>query len=287
MNEKLQYVNMLEIPVNTCNVSPMPPKEKKARRKKKVNPEAVKEQLLNKVNAQIVSDDFASEQGNSIEELQENAFLDAQLAGEITNLSEEITDNVIEEQNETPEYNTTSVYPMKKKKSKRFSIVGVQLCVIGVLLMAIFLTSAFVPNSGISVFFKNVFSSGQTELVDQRTFEDFAPVIAMGDKQNVQLTDGVITCSTKGSIYAPCDGVVSSFALDENGTYSIEITHCANFKTILSGVEIAYVGLNDSVYGNIPVGYLGEGITRMCFTDANGAMIVDYQIVDGSVVWAV
>ena len=85
----------------------------------------------------------------------------------------------------------------------------------------------------------------------------------------------------------PCDGVVTSIMRDGNGAFDIEITHCANFKTILSGVEIAYVGLNDTVYGNIPVGYLGEGVTKMCFTDANGAMIVDYQIVDGSVVWAV
>ena len=52
MNEKLQYATMLEIPVNTCNVTFQPTKKRKTRRKKDVNPEAVKQQLMNKINAE-------------------------------------------------------------------------------------------------------------------------------------------------------------------------------------------------------------------------------------------
>ena len=51
MNEKLQYASMLEIPVNTCNVTYKPIKKRRLKRKKHPSSEEVKNELLKKVNA--------------------------------------------------------------------------------------------------------------------------------------------------------------------------------------------------------------------------------------------
>ena len=133
---------------------------------------------------------------------------------------------------------------------------------------------------------KSVFGSGSSQaVVDEREFDEFSPVIMTAG--SVELNEGVITFGGKGSVYAPCDGTVSSVVVAENGLYTIEITHSENFKTIFSGLEFAYAGQGDSVFGNIPVGYMdGDGAT-MCFTDGSGAIISDYQLIDNSVVWAV
>lgn len=55
MNEKMQYATMLEIPVSTCNITYKPLKKKKPR-KKNASSEAVKQELMDKVNASVVSE---------------------------------------------------------------------------------------------------------------------------------------------------------------------------------------------------------------------------------------
>ena len=54
MNEKLQYASMLEIPVNTCNITLSPIKKRKFKRKKKEDAEVVKNKLIEKVNTEIM-----------------------------------------------------------------------------------------------------------------------------------------------------------------------------------------------------------------------------------------
>ena len=284
MIEKLQYATMLEIPVSTCNVTEVPTKKRRARRKQKPSPEAVKEQLLNKINENALKNDDAIE-GQALEDLDTQLTkTEEQLACEQGGQDAQMEKDALL----SGEENTASVYPLKKQKKKfRFSVVGVQLCIIGVLIATIFFTNAFVAESGINVFFKNVFGTEKTTQVDERTFEDFAPVIAMGGNQGVAMENGVISCEGKGSVYAPCDGVVSGLSKDESGKFIIEVSHSSNFKTILSGVEIAYVGIDDLVYGNIPVGYQNGGALSMCFTGADGSLITDYQIENGVVIWAV
>ena len=96
-----------------------------------------------------------------------------------------------------------------------------------------------------------------------------------------------MTFSGVGSVYSPCDGKITAVSTDINGKYVFEITHSENFKSIISGLDFAYAGLEDIVYANIPVGYVRESGATMCFKGGDGLVIADYQIVDGSVVWAV
>ena len=182
---------------------------------------------------------------------------------------------------------TAEVRPLKKQRGKfKISVIGVQLAIIGVLLATIFFTNALYPDSGINVFLRGVFGTDKSVSVDDRIYADFSPVINLDDGSSVVLENGVMTFSGSGSVYSPCDGKVSAISKDENGKFTLEITHNSNFKSVLTGVDYAYAGLNDTVYHNIPVGYVTAGAT-MCFTGSDGSVISDYQIVDDTVVWAV
>lgn len=259
MNEKLQYATMLEIPVNTCNVTFKSIGKRKNRRKKSINTEAVKTELLNKVNKELSE---VSGQENDCDGIEK---------------CENVSDCV----DDTPAI-------IGKKKKFKVSTIAVQLAVIGVLIATIFLTNAFYPDSGINVFMRSVFGNGQTEAVsDTRVYGDFSPVISLDENVVPTLSEGVVTLSGEGSVYSSCDGKVTSIIKGEDGKYSIEIAHSDNFKSVLKGLDFAYAEVGSTVYGNIPVGYvMGEQAT-MCFTNGQGTIISNYEIIDNSVVWAV
>lgn len=275
MNEKLQYATMLEIPVNTCNVMEKTGKRKKSMKKRIKNAEEVKEQLVNKINSETSALDVENTELQAVLSDEGNPFFDA-----IKNNS---TDDTVD--NEVTE--TVAVRENVKPKRRRFSLVATQLVIIGVLVATIFLTNALYADSGINVFFKSVFGNKQTEVVDARLHSEFTPVLAVGDMSQVTVDGGVMTFCGEGSVYAPCDGTVTMVAKDGNGKYLLEITHSENFKSVITGVDISYAGLDDKVFANIPVGYVnGDGAT-LCFKGVDDAVIVDYEIIDGSVVWAV
>ena len=279
MNEKLQYASMLEIPVSTCSVSAVKGKKKGFFRRKKVNAEQVKEQLLKKVNTEQEQE----EKQNLLtsEQAQENAEQNALVLQEQSPSQER--DQVNDEQV------SASVYPVSARKNKkrlRFSIVGVQMVVIGVLIATIFLTNAIYADSGINVFLRNVFGT-ETITVDNREFNDFVPTVAMGDNNGLTMENGVITFGGEGSIYAPCNGKVSQVIVGENNTYDLIIEHSANFNSVITGIEHLYVSEGDTVYSNIPLGYLKPNGATMSFTDQEGKVLSNYQIVDNTVVWQV
>lgn len=309
MNEKLQYATMLEIPVSTCSITERSSGKKRHPHKRKVNHEQVKKQLMDKINGEekvinhpvdcYVSQSQALEQLNAEEQpilerdeiapTAEQEYLEqlnapeAQASGQETFVQDGEIETPIEQEKSVTFYRAER----KKKFRPRISVIGVQLMVIGFLVATIFLTNALYVDSGINVFLRNVFGVEEVTTVDARKFDEFAPVVAMGDNNGVTVADGVISYSGEGSVYAPCDGVVTGKIVDETGKFTLEITHSTNFKTVLSGVDIAYVELDDKVYGNIPVGYLNADGATMCFTHGDGTVISNYQIVDGAVVWAV
>lgn len=265
MNEKLQYATMLEIPVSTCSVTYAPAKKKRAKKKKKVDHEQIKQELLTKINQE-------SEEQNA------KAYSDYTETPEQASEEREIAIEPTEELVDTP-----------KKSAFKFSVVGLQLCIVGVLVAVIFLTNAFYPESGINVFMQRVFGGEptDTQVLDERTYQEFAPVIALSNGSTAVLQDGKISVSGTGSVYAPCNGKITSIVKGEDGKFSVEVSHSENFKTVLTGLDYAYASQDDEVYFNIPVGYVKDGGVEMCFTDNTGAMITDYQLTDGSIIWAV
>ena len=182
---------------------------------------------------------------------------------------------------------TSSVYVAKSKrkiKPFKFTIVGVQLAIIGVLVATIFLTNALYKDSGINVFLRGVFGGDKT-MVDTRVYSEFSPVISMGDNNGVVVSNGIINFAGEGSVYAPCGGVVKKIAVTGSGKFDIEIEHSQNFKSIISNVEHVYVSQGDIVYCNIPVGYLESDGASICFTDSQGDLLDDYDMVGNMVVW--
>jgi len=265
MNEKLQYASMLEIPVNTCNINSVKPKKKRFVRRKKVNDEQIKEQLLKKINEE--------------EKIEEKTLTQVEQTEEQTQVIQTSTEI---EQVES----TANVYQAKRKKKKiSVNIVGIQLVIIGLLVATIFLTNAVYKDSGINVFLRGVFGVESTT-VDTRKFDDFAPVISMGNNNGLSVEKGVITFAGEGSVYSACDGVATSIVKGEDDKYTLEITHSPNFKSVISGVERVYVSVGDNVKTKIPVGYLEPDGATMCFMDSDGEIIEDYQIENDTVVWA-
>ena len=263
MNEKLQYASMLEMPISSANVSVKPSKKK--RRSKKVDTEAVKQQLIEKVN----SDNFEQEDQSSTQPNQLLSPIESEL------------DNVYGE-NET-----ATVKPVRTKRKRTFkvSVIAIQFVVIGVLMATIFLTSALNANSGINVFFRNVFGSDNTEVLDSREYTDFTPVISM-DTEDFFFEDGVLTLNSSASVYSSCDGQISSITADGNGKYSVEIEHSSKFKSVIGGLDFVYGEVGQKVYSNLPVGYADNEGATMCFMGLDG-VIANFSIVDNTVVWAV
>ena len=153
------------------------------------------------------------------------------------------------------------------------------------LIATIFLTNAVYADSGINVFLRGVFGT-ETASVDLREYDEFAPVIAMGNNK-VSLEEGVISYAGEGSVYSACDGVVQSLVKGDDDKYTLEIAHSNNFKSIISGIERVYVAEGDTVKAKIPVGYLEADGATMCFMGSDGAIISNYQLENDMVVWAV
>lgn len=246
MNEQTVYSEMLEIPVNTCNITF---KEGKKRRKRKSQPvpqEEVKEMVLEKLNGD----------------------LEAEMPAE-----------------EPPADRAEETVVIKSKPKKNyFSVIGIQIGIICVLLGVIIFSNLYMEQSGIATFLSSVFSGGQTTKSDTREYSAFnaaAPID--GD---ITVSDGVMTFSAKGSLYAPCDGKITAIERGEDGKYTVEIEHSTKFKTVIKGVDYAYCELGGAVYGNIPIGYsLGENV-ELCFY-GGGELITGYTLDGDTVIWAV
>ena len=177
---------------------------------------------------------------------------------------------------------------VKKERVRRrrsVNVITVQLLIIGVLVATIFVTNALYTDSGVNVFLRSVFGT-ESVAVDSRVYTDFAPVINDSDISGYTVEAGIINLSGEGSVYAPVDGTVSRLEVAEDGKITLEITHNKNFISVFNGLDYAYSGIGDTVYGNIPVGFI-RGEAEMCFLAGDGQVISNYQVVDDAVVWAV
>ncbi|MBQ9486013.1 MAG: hypothetical protein IJU83_04160 [Clostridia bacterium] len=291
MNEKLQYATMLEIPVNTCNVTYKPAKRRKRFGKKAKNHEAVKEELLSKVNAEsnlaalpTTAENSATEYAETATEGQTEEISKYPDNAVQKNLSQESENAAEETADATDAYESASVHAKKRKPFFRFTAVTAELIVAAVLIAAIFLTNAFYENSAINVFMRKVFAPAATETVKVKTYEEFAPVMNFDGAVSVE--DGIVSFVGSGAVYPPCDGVVSSVEHAEDGTYTVCIAHSAAFSSKISGLKYAYLETGDKAFGNIPVGFSGESGVKMCFSSEE-SVITDYTIENDVVLWAV
>ena len=270
MNEKLQYAAMLEIPVNTANVTFKHVKKKRAKRKRRASPEEIKELLMEKVNG--------TEDSAALPQV-------SQETGDITEISENPTEETAEITESAEILSSATVRTEKKKRFRGFSLVTAELILIGILTATIFITNAVYSDSAINTFVKSVFGTSETETA-VKNYDDYKPVINFGGASEFSLDEGYLTSSGSGAVYAPVDGVVSALSKAEDGLYDVEIKISDNFVAVFSGLKYAYAEVGDKVYGNIPVGYVEEQF-KMCFKSGDGTVITDYTVENGAVLWAV
>jgi hypothetical protein len=248
----LEYAQMIEIPVSTCTVTYKKSKKKKKRR------EDLQNRLLDKVNKKVNEENI---------EMNENS-------------QETITDALVIEK------------PVKKVKNNDFenekgklNIVMLEFIIVCVLCAAIFLTNIFIPDSGINTFLRNTFMSSEKVVEDTRDYSVFDASTPV-KSDNVTVDEGVMTLTGSASIYAPCDGTITSLVKGEDDLYIIEIAHNSVFKTIISGASFAYYNVGDSVYSSIPVAYLKEGSAKVYLYN-DGSLLSNYKLENGSIIWQV
>lgn len=263
MNEKLQYASMIELP-ESSTITYKPIKKKRAKKKAETNLESVKQELLDKVNGE-----------NQYSALSNPLFINQEQTQEV------------QEMQETQERQEESSVSIAPKKSFRFSIVSLQLVLVVALIAIIAVTNVLNENSGINVFMKSLFSPSEKAVVDEREFNQFTPVFGFNSSQDLVLENGVTKFSGKGSVYAPCDAIVESIEISGDGMYSLTLSHSQNFSSKIEGLKYVYANVGDSVFSNIPVGYIDGENASLCFFDSEKVLITGYEIIDNMVVWAV
>lgn len=248
MSEKTQYAEMLEIPVNTTNIVTKP---KRGRRKKAAKqPEELKEQLISEVNAEMESEPAAAE----APAMEEN------------------------------EYSAVSIV-RKERKKRGVNVIAVQIAVIAVLAAVIVLSNFYIENTGINAFLRYVFSPSSAAQTDERLYNEFSAKLPTKNGA-VTLEEGAMTFAAAGSVYAPCDGTVTSVTL-KDGKYTIEVQHNKNFKSTIAGADYAYVEVGSAVYATVPVGFTRGEEVKVCFYNGENAQITNFNVDETGVIWAV
>ncbi len=178
--------------------------------------------------------------------------------------------------------------PQKAKRAQKeqegkkgFNVIQAQVIAIFVLVISILLTNIFWEDSGINVFLRGVFNREQTVSLDYTDFDAVSPV---ADRE-VSLTDGYITVSGEGSVYAPVQGEIASLSQLDNGLWEMTIAHSDTFKTVISGLSCPFYEVGYTVYSTSPIGYSdGAEIISVGMFDEE-TLITDYTIENGNIVW--
>ncbi len=234
----MEYLEMLEIPVNSCDVTIKPSKKKKKN---------VVEEVIDKVNGK------ESKPKRRTPKLKPH--------GKVKPIK-------------TPNSDCETV----SVKSSKFDIVSVQVVAIFALIVGIILTNIFWEDSGMNNLMRQVFGSASEK--NTAVYSSFSP-LSPSKTEEVLLQDGVMTISS-GSVYSPCDGVVSNVN-DVDGLYTVTIKHSDSFSTVISGLELCYLSKNEKVFANVPVGYSSSEINVSMFD--NNTTITSYIISENEILW--
>lgn len=171
----------------------------------------------------------------------------------------------------------------KKKHKFGFDIVYAEGVAVFVLVVSILLTNIFWENSGINRLFKRAFGGAETAVTDTRVNTSFNAKAPSGEL-DVKLENGVMEYSGKGSLYPVCDGKVVS-VVEEDGKYTVTVKHSDVFKSVISGVDFVYADKGDEVFKYVPVCFVNGGTAKVYMYNQD-ALVTDYVIEGGSIVWA-
>ncbi len=264
-----EYMEMLEIPVSTCDVIIKPKKRKK---------KDIKDQVIDMVN---------SENSNPTIEptMQDSPEKEIALPAVRRKIPRFTSFHFKKDKSTKPKKaKITRVENVSTKsvevKSSRFDIISVQVVAIFVLIVGIILTNIFWEDSGMNNLLRSVFKSEESSL-NSSVYSTFSAYSPTRDGE-VILEDGVMTVN-ESSIYAPCDGVIEKVTLTEDNYYTVTVRHSDSFTSVFSGLDYSYLTEGESVYTNIPIGYCSASSSISLYE--NDSLLTKYAIEGDNIVW--
>ena len=257
MNGSIDYAEMLEIPVNTLNVT------KKRGKKRRGEAEDLKERALGSVNEKV-----AEAEGEQPRVAQEENVVDYGAPPDLP-----------------PE-------PAQEKPQPRFlenKLLLGEFIAVCALCAVIFLTNIFVTNSAINTFVRDLWNGSETATADTRTYEDFTLSPVVNEYTDVELAvsdTGVMSFTAACSVYAPCAGEVSAVNGDAENGYTIELKHSDSFSTVMSGLTSVYFAVGEDVRSNVPLAYTdGTHPVRVTFYE-DGTLLNCYTVSEDGLAWS-
>ncbi|MBQ8291053.1 MAG: hypothetical protein IJX88_00895 [Clostridia bacterium] len=280
MNEEIEYAEMLEIPVSTVNVV-----KKKRGRKSKQNAGDLKESVIEKVNGKLdepasitAEAELFAESANSEGNID---FDDGVERVDTVRLYAEGENRFLDNENENFDGGR---YASNAKKDRVARIVlGVEFAAACALCGAIFLTNIFMPGSAINTFFRALDNPKEATQTDERKYSDFTLTNVVSDYSDTELNlseAGILSFTDECHVYPVADGKVSEVEKDENGVYTLKIAHSDSFTGVISGLDVVYYAVGDTVKANIPVGFTdGESEVQVTMYSA-GELLNCFEITD-------
>ncbi len=254
-----KYLEMLEIPVQSCDVIIKPKKHKK---------KDIKSKVINMVN---------NDENQTL--TQEKKQKPKRRLPKFSSFF--ISKN--KEKNKEKKVKVKKVENVSSRsvsvKSSRFDIVSVQVVAIFVLIIGIILTNIFWENSGINTLLKSVFQENSS--VNTATYSSFS-AYSPSKNGDITLDEGVMTLPS-GSVYAPCDGVVEKVSISSDGLFTITVRHSNSFTSVFSNLDYCYLDENSTVFMNIPIGY-SKNQSNACLY-SNDTLLTNYLIDGDYIVW--
>ena len=266
MSENIDYAEMLEIPVNTLNVT------KKRSRKKKEADSDLKERVVERVNERVTRGEREEPAAFAAVDMPE----DGMAQGE----------NVVDYGEEAQVFESA---PHKPKKFLENKLLLAEFIAVCALCATILLTNLFWQESAINTFFRGLVSPQETVQEDDRVYSELTlgSVVSDAEIECTVSDTGVLTFTGECSVYAPYEGTVRNVA-EADGLYTVEIEHTTSFTTVIAGLTHAYFAAGDEVFSTIPVGF-SDGASPVSVTMYdNGTPISAYSVSEtGDIVWNV
>lgn len=259
MSETIDYAEMLEIPVNTLNVT-----KKRSKKRKEAEPD-LKERVVETVNERV-------------ENRGEGQGEERVASGE----------NLVDYGEAAYEYEEEKVQKPHKKflENKLLLAEFVAVCA---LCATILLTNLFWQDSAINTFFRGLISQEEAAPEDDRVYSELTlgSVVSDADIDCTVSDTGVLTFTGECSVYPPYGGTVKNVA-ENDGLYTVEIEHTTSFSSVIAGLTHAYFAAGDAVFSTIPVGYSdGASAVSVSMYD-EGALIQSYSVNENNdIVWNV
>ena len=254
MSQPIDYAEMLEIPVNTLNVT-------KKRGKKKGGAEELKARAVEAANER------AAASGENVTDYESPAPAAEAPGGEQGAAFAEGEEGV------------QGPAPRLKKFLDSKLLLG-EFVAVCALCAGILLTNLFWPQSAINTFFRGLMTEETpAALPDERSFSEVeAGSIVSDENISVSVSDaGVLSFTAEASVYAPCGGV-----------YMMEIEHTSSFSSVISGLTYAYLPAGSEVYATIPVGY-SDGSHEVTVSMYDGGTLISAYTLgeENDIVWNV